>query len=195
MKVFIICEAKSATIEAIEQLLTTRGDKVVIAVSNTDSALQTPHIVIGSRLDRMIHTSLGHLSDTHLLHSARATASLFDIIIAHDPDVIHIFDITKGYINLPLTAHLLNRYRIPTLVTIDNPSMIYQDTPALFKRRRHNSALFKRILDEWETLQIAIPDRKYSEHPLLSQHPCYTVAPDTPSITARNYITIYDAIK
>ena len=194
MKVLIICRAKSPLIDAIARAIIARGDRIVIALSETPAFNDMTYYKIGNRLDTIIHRTLGYLSDTHMLHSARTTAALFDMIISYDPDIIHIFDITKDYINLPLTAHLLNRYGIPTLINIDNAENFYNN-PALFKRNRHNKALLHSIFDAWETLHIVILSRKDCEDSILGNHPCYTISHTELETAADKYVDLYDSIK
>ena len=69
---------------------------------------------LGNALERTIHRALAYISDTHMMHSTRSTANIIDEIRIKAPDVVHINNVHKDYINLPFLAHALIKMQIPT---------------------------------------------------------------------------------
>lgn len=193
MKILIIDYRPGKETAEIVATATDAGHDIYVASAEEPNL---PHlkrdIKIGNKADRIIHKIIGYISDSYHLHSTRPTSSLLSRIAEINPDVIHIYNIEEHYINIPLTAYVLMKYKIPTLLTLENPGKIYRDTKALIKRRRHNKELFTSTFSTWELLHIASSSKEVTEDELAADHPGYIVAEGK---EAETYMRIYEAIR
>lgn len=192
MKILIIDYRPGKEIAEIVAAATDSGHDVYIASAKEPTIASIGQdIRIGNKADRIIHKSIGYISDSYHLHSTRPTSSLLSRIAEINPDVIHIYNIEDHYINIPLTAYVLMRYKIPTLLTVENPDCICKNTKALIKRERHNKALFKATFTAWELLHIASSSKEATGHELIEDHPGYIVSANN---RAETYVRIYESI-
>lgn len=192
MKILIIDYLPDSDTAEIAITATSAGHAVGIAsaLPPSDSRIRR-NITIGNSLDRSLHNLLGSISDSKHLHSTRPTSALLNHIAETDPDIVHIHDIDHGYLNLPLMAYVMTRYKIPVLLTIGDPDRMYCHERALIKRPQYNLTLFESVLSGWELLHFAVTRREYADHQLTMHHPCYTL-PDKDQAAA--YLAIYENI-
>ena len=192
MKILIIDYLPDEKTAEIAIAATQHNHKVYIASAETpvDTRIRRTY-TIGNSIDRIMHHAIGYLSDSYHLHSTRPTSALLNHIVEINPDIIHIHDIEKHYLNLPLLAYVLSHYKIPTLLTIGNPDNLYKNNKALIKRPRYNEELFTNTLESWDLLHLAFTDKEASRHKLTANHPGYII---DNSKAAETYLQIYESI-
>lgn len=192
MKILIITYNTGKEIaEIIKKANASHHEIIVAAAEKQEITAPSPAIKIGTKADRLIHRTLGYISDSYHLHSMRATSTLLDRIAEERPDIIHIYTLDGDYLNLPMLAYVLMRYKIPTLLTLSNPADIYQTRKALIKRESYNRKLYNKILSDWELLHIAFENREMTCHELTDPHPGYIIDQADP---ASSYLEIYETI-
>lgn len=76
------------------------------------------HIYIGNRLDRNIHLVLGKLTGKYGTYSKYITMKFVAEIDKIKPDLIHIHNLHKGYINLEVLFGYIKRKGIPVVWTL-----------------------------------------------------------------------------
>ena len=104
---------------------------------------------------------------------------------------MHILNIKEYYLNLPLLSEILTRFHIPTVMTVANPDTLYKNPNAIIKRTKHNLRTIEALLYAWDTLNIVVENRVYSEHPILVDKPVYII--DSTSTDRQNhYLSLYE---
>ncbi len=189
MKVLLIDFEYSQLCASIRNRLITEGHECLTALAIPTSAI--PAIKTGNSIDRAIHRLLANISDSRHLHSARSTYNLLSSIVTKAPDVVHILNTDECYLNMPLLSEILNRFRIPTVMTVISPESLYINRHALIKREKHNLQTMEAILYAWETLNIVVENRARSEHPLFVDKPVYIIESTSPDAPAQ-YLSLYD---
>lgn len=192
MKILIIDYKPGKELADICAYATAAGHRIEIAsaIESEDPRIK-PSFNIGNRADRITHHAIGYISDSYHLHSTRPTSTLLNRIVTLSPDIIHIYNIEEPYLNLPLIAYVLARYKIPTLITLRNPDNIYRNKKALIKRTAHNHGIFTATFAEWDLLHLAFEKREAAEHEISIYHPGYHIDPVNPP---SSYLKIYEAI-
>ncbi len=75
-------------------------------------------INIGTKFDTYIHGIATRLTDSHAMHSIRATKNLIDKILEIKPELIHLHNLHGYYIHLPLLISFLKKVKIPVVFTL-----------------------------------------------------------------------------
>lgn len=99
----------------------TRGDTVFTSCQKAKSTANEKyhrHIYIGSRIDRNIHLLLGKITGKYGLFSKNATKQFIGRIEEIRPDIIHIHNLHKGYINVELLFDYIRNKNIPVIWTL-----------------------------------------------------------------------------
>ena len=181
MKVLLIDFEYSRLCSDITNLLIAQNHECITALALPTSVI--PAIKIGNSADRKLHRILAGISDSMHLHSARATYNLLSRIPTQAPDIVHILNIKEYYLNLPLLSEILTRFHIPTVMTVANPDTLYKNPNAI--------ATSEALLFAWDTLNIVVENRVYSEHPILVDKPVYII--DSTSTDRQNhYLSLYE---
>lgn len=189
MKVLLIDFEYSRLCSDIINLLIAQNHECITALALPTSVI--PTIKIGNSADRKLHRILAGISDSMHLHSARATYNLLSRIATQAPDIVHILNIKEYYLNLPLLSEILTRFHIPTVMTVANPEALYKNPNAIIKRTKHNLRTIEALLYAWDTLNIVVENRVYSEHPILVDKPVYII--DSTSTDRQNhYLSLYE---
>ena len=104
--------------EGIAQQAISQGWESHIAYGRWANASQSQLFRIGSMADEYLHVAATRLTDSHGLHSRRATRKLISYIHALRPDVIHLHNIHGYYLNYPLLFQFLSGAGIPVVWTL-----------------------------------------------------------------------------
>ena len=76
------------------------------------------HLYIGNRIDRNLHLRLGNLTGRYGLFSKRETKKFLREVDRIKPDIIHLHNLHKGYINFELLFSHIKENNIPTVWTL-----------------------------------------------------------------------------
>lgn len=102
----VVYGSTGAIMRGIGEAIISSGDEVLYSFPKgrhvTNREIPTPYISIGSRLSQDIHLILGRLLGVNGLLSIFATIRFLLKIYKIQPDIIHIHNIHKDYINLYL---------------------------------------------------------------------------------------------
>ena len=104
--------------EGIGQLAISQGWESHIAYGRWANASQSHLFRIGSMTDEYLHVAATRLTDSHGLHSRRATQKLIGYIQGLNPDIIHLHNIHGYYLNYPLLFQFLSDAGIPVVWTL-----------------------------------------------------------------------------
>lgn len=185
MKLFLVDYKLTAADRALTDHLREAGHSVVTAAAEGPA-----HYGIGSAADRRLHRTLARLTDTALLHSARATALMLEKVAAERPDAVHIRSLGGFYLNLPLLADALTRFRVPAVVEFSDADL--SPLPgALLSRAAYRRRTLGKILGHWEQLHAVTSSRATASDELLAGHPGYII-PDKSDAEA--YAAIYSGL-
>lgn len=182
MRLFLVDYEITDADRAIADSLRARGDEVITA-----AATGRAHFSIGSEADRKVHRTLSRLTDTALLHSSRATALMLEKVAEMRPDAVHIRTLGGYYLNLPLLAHALTRFRMPVVAEIE-ASDLTSAPDALIRRPTYRERTLRKIFSGWEQLHVVASSREVTDNLILDGHPGYIV-PDRadPALYAQIY--------
>ena len=76
------------------------------------------HIYIGNRIDRNIHLRLGKLTGKYGMYSKKITDKFISEIDELKPDLIHIHNLHKGYINIGILFDYIKQRNVPVVWTL-----------------------------------------------------------------------------
>ena len=76
------------------------------------------HLYIGNRIDRNIHLCLGRMTGKYGLYSSFITRKFLIELDKIHPDIIHIHNLHKGYINFEILFDYIKQNNIPVVWTL-----------------------------------------------------------------------------
>ena len=89
-----------------------------VATPDAPSSKSGNFYIIGSNLDRKIHSLFSRVAGLQGYFSKRATQRLIKWIEEIEPDIIHLRNLHSNYINIPLLLDYIGRHNISTVVTL-----------------------------------------------------------------------------
>lgn len=152
---------------------------------------------IGNSLERRVHRALACISDTHMMHSTRSTTTLIDDIGFFYPDIVHINNVHMDFFNLPFLANALIKMQIPTVITLSPDFPVFENLPAIAKRRNYNRRMFNAMFDMWDLLFAVAPSEMVAKHAsesLFDTTPVYIIEQTDIDSMSNKYSTLFHNI-
>lgn len=102
----------------LREISKSNGDQYIIAYSEMDSQPQDGDILIGNRIDHLLHAFLSRLLGLQGYFSYLATRRFLRRVKSYNPDIVQLGNLHSNYINLPLLFRYLAKERIPVIMIL-----------------------------------------------------------------------------
>ena len=102
----------------INNLLRAANHKSYVVHPDTGEQPSADEIIIGSRIDRLVHAIFTRLTGMQGFASYLATQRVIAKLKKISPDIVHLHNVHSNYLNLSLLLNYTSRYGIPVVLTL-----------------------------------------------------------------------------